>query len=159
MLRIRSIIAVMVQWLRLYILKKRGYDIGANTIIERNIMLDKVYPKGIHIGSGCLIASGVTILTHDHCKRTGTSLLDCYMTETYIGDRCFLAVGSIVMYGVKIGDDCIVGAGAVVTKDVPSGCIVAGNPARIIRKGIKMTNRAELVNWNPADGFIGTEKV
>ena len=159
MLKLRSILAMFVQWLRLFLLRRRGYNIGNNTIIESNIKLDKVYPKGIHIGSGCLIASGVTILTHDHCKRTGPSIIDCYMTDTYIGNRCFLAVGSTVMYGVRIGDDCIVGAGSVVTKDVPSGCIVVGNPARIIRKGIKMTNRAEIINWNPAKGFVGTERV
>ena len=41
------------------------------------------------------------------------------------------------MPGVRVGDECIVGSGAVVTKDVPSGSIVAGNPAKIIRSGIR----------------------
>ena len=40
------------------------------------------------------------------------------------------------MCGVKIGDEVVVGSAAVVTKDVPSNCIVAGNPARIIKKDI-----------------------
>jgi acetyltransferase-like isoleucine patch superfamily enzyme len=42
------------------------------------------------------------------------------------------------MGGVRIGDQVVVGAGAVVTRDVPSNCIVAGNPARIVREGIEM---------------------
>lgn len=40
------------------------------------------------------------------------------------------------MPGVTIGDEVVVGSGAVVTKDVPSNCIVAGNPAKVIRQGI-----------------------
>lgn len=38
------------------------------------------------------------------------------------------------MYGVKIGPNAIVAAGSVVTKDVPEGCVVGGNPARVIGK-------------------------
>lgn len=41
------------------------------------------------------------------------------------------------MCGVKIGNEVVVGSGAVVTKDVLDNCIVAGNPARIIKTGIK----------------------
>ena len=41
------------------------------------------------------------------------------------------------MPGVKIGDNCVVAAASVVMKDVPANCFVAGNPARIIEKGIQ----------------------
>jgi serine acetyltransferase len=41
------------------------------------------------------------------------------------------------MPGIHIGDECIVGSGSVVTRDVPSHSIVGGNPARIIRSGIR----------------------
>ena len=40
------------------------------------------------------------------------------------------------MCGVTIGDEVIVGSNAIVTKDVPDNCIVAGNPAKIIKDGI-----------------------
>ncbi len=56
--------------------------------------------------------------------------------DTKIGERCFIGANAIVMCGVTIGDEVVVGAGCVVTKDVPSGCIVAGNPAKVIREGI-----------------------
>ncbi len=39
------------------------------------------------------------------------------------------------MGGVKVNDNVIVGSGSVVTKDIPANCIVAGNPARIIKEG------------------------
>ena len=48
--------------------------------------------------------------------------------------RCWLGGGAIVLPGVTIGDDVTVGAGSVVTKDVPAGVVLAGNPARIIRR-------------------------
>ena len=156
--KFRVHIAGLVQKMRLKVYRRRGYDIGDNAIIERAV-LDKVHPRGVHIGKECLIASGVIILTHDHCKRIGSSIMDCYITDTYIGDRCFVAMNSIIMPGVRIGRECIVGAGSVVTKDVPDHCVVAGNPARIIRKGIKMTKRAEIINWNPQEGFVNTEKL
>ena len=49
------------------------------------------------------------------------------------------------MPGVTIGDHCVVAACAVVTKDVPSHTIVAGNPARVIKTGIKVTDRGQIV--------------
>ncbi len=49
------------------------------------------------------------------------------------------------MCGVTIGDEVIVGSGAIVTKDVPSNCIVAGNPARIIRRNIHTDNYGMLI--------------
>jgi acetyltransferase-like isoleucine patch superfamily enzyme len=54
----------------------------------------------------------------------------------YIGRRCFIGGGSFIGPGVTIGDECIVAAGAVVISDLPPRCIVAGNPAQIIRRGI-----------------------
>lgn len=49
------------------------------------------------------------------------------------------------MCGIYIGDSAIVGSGAVVTRDVPSNCIVAGNPARIIKENIQTKKFGQLV--------------
>jgi acetyltransferase-like isoleucine patch superfamily enzyme len=51
-----------------------------------------------------------------------------------IEEDAWIGAGAIVLRGVTIGKGAIVGAGAVVTKDVPAGCIVAGNPAKIVRE-------------------------
>ena len=75
------------------------------------------------------------------------------MVDTHIGKNCFIAVNSIILPGVKIGNQVIVGAGSVVTKDVPNNCVVAGNPAKIIRTNIKMNDFAALENWNEISGW------
>ena len=51
-----------------------------------------------------------------------------------IGDRVFIGVNSTIMPGVTIGNDCIIGAMSIVLKDVASGTIVAGVPAKVIGK-------------------------
>jgi acetyltransferase-like isoleucine patch superfamily enzyme len=58
-------------------------------------------------------------------------------TDTFIGKNCFIGAHAIIMPGVRVGDECIVGTGSVVTKDVPAHSIVAGNPAVIVRSGIR----------------------
>lgn len=57
-----------------------------------------------------------------------------------IGNNVILFSGARIIGGVTIGDNCVVGAGAVVTKDVPSGSVVAGVPAKVIsQKGEEIT--------------------
>ena len=50
-----------------------------------------------------------------------------------IGDNCWFGAKCIVLPGITIGSGCVIGAGSVVTKDVPDNCVVAGNPARVLR--------------------------
>lgn len=51
-----------------------------------------------------------------------------------IGNHVWIGRRAMIMKGVTIGDRAIVAAGAIVTKDVPAGCIVAGNPARVVKE-------------------------
>ena len=147
---VRSFLAHIIQYVRNLFYRLKGYDVHKSVIFERNLNLDRLYPKGIHIKENTLIASGVTILSHDHCKRINNQPL---LADTYIGKNCFIAVGATILPGLHIGDEVIVGAGSVVTKDVPSRAIVAGNPARIIRQNIRMNDKAMLINWTKEDGW------
>ena len=120
-----------------------GYsNIADSVIIETNVGLDKIYPKGIHIGEHTLVGGGSTILSHEHIfvKPDGSY----YVTDTYIGKNCFIGVRSIICPGVKIGDECVIGAGSVVTKDIPSNSMAVGVPAKVIKTGISMNDHARL---------------
>ena len=51
-----------------------------------------------------------------------------------IGKYCWIGMGSIILPNVNLGDFTIVGAGSVVTKSFSGYCVIAGNPAKLIRK-------------------------
>ena len=114
----RLFVATIFRKIRVFKLRLKGCDIPYSAIIEGSVVLDKLYPEGIHIGENTLVAGGATILSHDHCKRIGDN--EPFLTDTYIGKNSFIAVGAIILPGIKMGDCVIVGAGSVVTKDVPS---------------------------------------
>lgn len=54
--------------------------------------------------------------------------------EIKIGKNCFIGCNSIVLKGTIIGDGCVVGAGAIVAGKFEDNCVIAGNPARVIKK-------------------------
>lgn len=54
--------------------------------------------------------------------------------EIKIGKNCFLGCNSIILKGTVVGDGCVVGAGAVVCGKFEDNCVIAGNPARVIKK-------------------------
>ena len=108
-------------------------DIGQDVIISRSAKLDRaINPRGIHIGEGTWILTQAMVLSHDHCRGL--------KTDTHIGENCVIGVRSIIMPGVSIGNSCVVAAYSVVTKNAPPHCIVAGNPAKIIKTGVFVRN-------------------
>ncbi len=70
----------------------------------------------------CELAEGVHIAP-------GATLCGCVTVEAF----ALIGAGAVVLPRLRIGRDSIVGAGSVVTRDVPSGVVVAGNPARVLR--------------------------
>lgn len=111
-------------------------DIKKSALIAYGAFLDKSNPRGIHIDDETYIASGARILAHDFSTARIQQKTGKFKKSVHIGKRCFIGVNAIIMPGIRIGDSVVVGSGSVVTKDIPSNCIVAGNPAKIIRTGI-----------------------
>jgi acetyltransferase-like isoleucine patch superfamily enzyme len=135
---VRQLLAKLVQRLRYYHCRLRGYDVHITCELERRLNLDRYHPRGIHVGRHTILASGVTVLSHKLIPLKSQGRYVGEKLDTHIGEFCVIGVGAIVMGGVRIGDEVVVGAGAVVTHDVPSNSMVAGNPARIIARDIRM---------------------
>ena len=143
-IRIMEILSKIIQTCRFLMARLSGYkNIEKGVILESHLILDKVFPEGIHIGSNTLVGSHALILCHEHVKRDPTNPRMPWVTHTYIGRNCFIGVRATILPGVHIGDEVVVGASTVVTRDVPSQSVIVGNPGRIVRTGIHLNDRAE----------------
>ena len=89
--------------------------------------------SGITIGNDVFIGPKVNLITINHDpnpeNRSAT-----YGRPIVIEDKAWIGINSTILPGIRIGYGAIVGAGSVVTKDVPPMTMVAGNPARFIKK-------------------------
>jgi len=119
---------LLVETKKLYYNKIWGMHLHPTCTFSLSAKFDLTYPKGVHVGAETYVAFDAAILTHDRTRRL--------YAHTRIGKRCFIGARCIILPGVEIGDECVVGGGAVVTKSVPPRCVVAGNPAVIIRRDI-----------------------
>jgi acetyltransferase-like isoleucine patch superfamily enzyme len=112
--------------------------IGNNVNIEQNVHL--VCHSKLIIGNDVSITGNCAIVdvTHPYLnihdpKKIGDRILD-EDSFVEIGDGSFLGFGTLVLPNVRVGKYCVIGAHSVVTKDVPDYCVVAGNPAKILRR-------------------------
>ena len=98
-------------------------------------------PYLVKIHNNVRIAASVSLITHDIIDgmiknmpqyKEVAKKLKFHMGTIEIMDNCMIGSHSVILPNVKIGPNAIVAAGSIVTKDVPSGTIVGGNPARVI---------------------------
>ena len=132
----------------------RRFWLGKHSVIEsycciNNAVGDVVIGDhtriGIHntiigpvtIGNHVNLAQGITVTALNHNFDDSDKRIDeqgVSTSQVVIGDDVWIGANAVVLPGVTIGTHCIVAAGAVVTKDVPSHSLVAGVPAKIIKK-------------------------
>ena len=130
-----------------------GCTIGANTKVGAFVEIQKNATVGNNckISSHTFICEGVTIEDNVFIGHSVTFINDSYpratnpggglqseadwkVEPTLIKKGASIGSGSTILSKVTVGENAIVGAGSVVTKDVPPNTIVAGNPARVLRK-------------------------
>jgi len=105
---------------------QKNVSIGEGTRVQSHCFIC----DGVSIGKHCFIGHG-TIFTNDLFVDS-PNFESWIRRETKIGND--VRIGSnVTILPITVGDHAIIGAGAVVTKDVPAKCVVAGNPARIIK--------------------------
>lgn len=106
-------------------------EIGDNVFI--NYGSSVVGSRHVRIGNDCLIGTHVMIMDCDF-HRVEDKAWDTAGEPIVLEDRVWLGNRSIVLKGVTIGHDAVVAAGSVVTGDVEARTVVAGVPARVIRR-------------------------
>lgn len=104
----------------------------------------------IVIGDGCLLSEFVYISDHVHGFDPDGGLLSQQVLSSkgpvLIGANTFLGYRVCVLSGVSIGNHCVVGANSVVTRSVPDYCMLAGVPARVIKRYSRDTRRWLSIN-------------
>jgi len=138
-----------------------GCTIGDNTKIGAFVEIQKNAQVGARckISSHTFVCEGVTIednvfvghnvaFINDTYPRATTSAgemqteKDWKVERTVVKKGASIGSGATILANVTIGENALVGAGSVVTRDVPADAVVAGNPARVLRRGAPVAGRA-----------------
>jgi acetyltransferase-like isoleucine patch superfamily enzyme len=157
MLRAEAFIRFPIEGNVLESLDDGRLTIGPNTLLEPRCWITIADEGRVSIGEGCflnlhtMIASQHEVTIGDHTMFAN----HCFVSDaahryddpevpvtwqgftsngpTRIGSNCWFGANCVITSGVTIGDRCVVGANSVVTRDLPSGVIAAGAPAKVIR--------------------------
>jgi acetyltransferase-like isoleucine patch superfamily enzyme len=95
--------------------------------------------EGVTLEDNVFVGHSVTFINDKYPRATNPTgglqtEADWKVEPTLVKKAATIGSGSTILSNVTIGENAIVGAGSVVTKDVPANTIVAGNPAKILRK-------------------------
>ena len=91
----------------------------------------------VEIGNNVNLAQGITVTALNHNFSDTKKRIDeqgVSTNQVTIEDDVWVGANAVILPGVTIGEHCVVAAGAVVTKDVPPHSLVAGVPAKVIKK-------------------------
>lgn len=91
----------------------------------------------VHIGKNSIFAHNVMIASENHGVDPESDLpyhaQPLITRPVYVGDNCWIGANVSILCGARIGNNCVVGANSIVNKSFPDNCMIAGNPAKIIK--------------------------
>lgn len=99
-----------------------GTDIHPSAWIAVTALIDRTWPKGVHIEADCFIDEEAVVLTHDMTRGI--------YVDTRIGAGTIVGARAIIMPGITVGKNCVILPGTLVNRDLPDGSVVGGNPAK-----------------------------
>jgi acetyltransferase-like isoleucine patch superfamily enzyme len=115
---------------------KEGVFIGDRCFLGVGSYISAIRGK-VKIGNDVMIADHVRFYTWNHKFSKGRkthSEMGALIKGITIGNNCWLGTGSIVLPGVKLGNNSVAAAGSVLTKSYPDNSLIAGVPAKVIKK-------------------------
>ena len=102
--------------------------------VYANFHLTLVDDTDIYVGDDTMFGPNVTVATAGHpILPILREQVYQYNMPIWIGRKCWIGAGAILLPGVHIGDGTVIGAGSVVTKDIPANVVAVGNPCRVLR--------------------------
>lgn len=126
-----------------------NYSVGRGSYVHGTINIYAHEGANLKVGAYCSFAANVTIaLGGEHRTDWVTTFpFNLYLEQArsitghpaskgdvVIGNDVWVGINALILSGITIGDGAVIGANSVVTKDVPPYGIVAGNPARLVKK-------------------------
>ena len=114
---------------------QKGVTIGQNVKVSSHSFIC----EGVTIGDGVFIGHHVCFINDRYPRAVNPdgsrqTEADWTVVPTLVKRGASIGSNATILCGVTIGENAIVGAGSVVTKDVPADTVVAGNPARVLRR-------------------------
>jgi acetyltransferase-like isoleucine patch superfamily enzyme len=114
---------------------QKDAKVGANVKVSSHTFIC----EGVNIEDEVFVGHNVTFINDKYPRSTSASgelqaEADWEVVPTFVKRGASIGSGSTILCGVTIGEGALVGAGSVVTKDVPAYTVVAGNPARVVRR-------------------------
>jgi acetyltransferase-like isoleucine patch superfamily enzyme len=137
-------------------LRKKGVTIGEGTTFYGQVKIDCTRPFLVEIGKNCILTDGVILLTHGFDLSVLLEVFGemfCSSAKVVLEGNNFIGVNTVILKGVTIGKNTIVGACSVVTHNIPSNCVAAGNPCKVIMTLEEYYQKRKLIHVEEAKAY------